>query len=265
MANDFSYESERSRVLSVPDHAGERYESILRALHDYISPRTYLEIGTQGGKTLALSTCKSIAVDPEFKITSQTPIGRKPVCALFQMTSDAFFAEYDPTALFRGPIDFAFLDGLHLSEYLLRDFSNTERYCDRNSIIAMHDCIPVEVSVAGRENTKDRIEPHRRAWWAGDVWRTVVALKRHRPDLEIICLDAPPTGLVVVHKLDPWNRDLETNYTSIVNEMMSMNLAELGVDWLFSSLAVEESTPNFSTIAAIAARLRKPNARPIRR
>jgi len=69
---------------------------------------------------------------------------------LYQMPSDAFFAHYSPTALVGTPIEMAFLDGLHRCEYLLRDFINTERHCKPNSIVALHDCLPVEAAITGR-------------------------------------------------------------------------------------------------------------------
>ena len=39
--------------------------------------------------------------------------------------------------------------------------------------------------------------------WSGDVWKVVVWLRRHRPDLRITTLDVAPTGLAVVTGLDP--------------------------------------------------------------
>jgi len=117
----------------------------------------------------------------------------------FSMESDKFFSQYNPRCMMNCHIDFAFLDGKHWSEFLLRDFINTERNCHRNSIIALHDCLPVEAAIADRiPNQRPTIVAHRAGWWAGDVWRTALLLKRKRPDLHMLTLDAKPTGLVLI-------------------------------------------------------------------
>src|SRR5205823_2507080 len=145
-------------------------------------PKSYLEIGTASGDSLRLASCPSIAVDPNFTIGSDVLLN-KSACALFRMSSDAFFAEYKPDVILGRPIELVFLDGMHRCEFLLRDFANVERYCRRNSIIVMHDCVPVELSIAERNPGGAALEAHRCGWWAGDVWRTLLILKEHRSDL----------------------------------------------------------------------------------
>jgi hypothetical protein len=63
---------------------------------------------------------------------------KKRVLSLFQfqMTSNDFFAAYNPRSILDWPIDFAFLDGLHLFEYMLSNFANVECFCQRDSIVA---------------------------------------------------------------------------------------------------------------------------------
>src|SRR6516225_9125356 len=102
--------------LQLPDHAGCLYVEFLSRLHTYLKPKTYFEIGTLNGHTLALSKCDSIAVDPSFRLEVDIATG-KSVCLLFQMTSDDFFAKYNPQVLLRSTIDMAFLDGMHWFEF----------------------------------------------------------------------------------------------------------------------------------------------------
>ena len=181
---------------------GQPYLDVMARIHARRAPSTYLEIGTQTGASLRLAKCASIAIDPAFIMRGEV-IGGKPSCLLFQSTSDAFFEAHDPVALLGRPIDMAFLDGMHLAEFLLRDFINTERCCTADSVIVMHDCLPPNFEVASRNfAARPRSGPFAQ-WWAGDVWRVVPTLRRHRPDLKISILDAPPTGLVVVENLDP--------------------------------------------------------------
>jgi hypothetical protein len=214
---------------SIPDLAGEDYLVALRRLHRELRPRTYLEVGTSQGNSFRLAECASVAVDPAFQITEDV-IGTKPVCALYQMTSDRYFEDYDPKSVLGGPIEMAFLDGMHHCEVLLRDFINTERHCKKNAIIILHDCAPVELPIAGRIRTGSSIAPHRRDWWVGDVWRTLLALKRRRPDLRITVLDAPPSGLAIVTNLDPRSTALAGSYADIVDDMLSWSLEDIGLE-----------------------------------
>ena len=141
----------------------------------------------------------------------------------FQMTSDDFFAKYDPKVLLGGTIDFAFLDGLHWFEFLLRDFINVEKHARRNSLVLMHDCIPTDTYIARRE-VHDRglaaYSPHL-GWWAGDVWKTAAILLKYRPDLCIYGCKASPTGLLVITNLDPTSTALRDNYSKLVDEYSS--------------------------------------------
>ena len=154
------------RELQVEDHAGEFYTSVLRRIHQELHPNAYFEIGTLHGDTLALSDCASIAVDPQFQLNCEV-VDKKPCCFMFQQTSDDFFAMHDPKVFLGGAIDFAFLDGLHFFEYLLRDFMNVEAHCNAGSIVAIHDCIPTDIYI-GRRSPSDSVDwksPPHPEWW----------------------------------------------------------------------------------------------------
>jgi hypothetical protein len=228
-------------VRSVPDHEGTDYTDVLRHLHEWLKPTSYFEIGTCSGESLSLANCAAIAVDPEFLLGATDIMGKKPFCALYQMPSDVFFRRHNPARIFDGPIDLAFLDGMHLCEYLLRDFANTERHCRRNSVIALHDCVPVELAIAGRTESPP-VEKHRATWWAGDVWRTLLTLRKRRPALEITVIDCHPTGLVLVTNLDPQSTLLVDEYAAVVREMMSLSLEQIGLEQFFSAVNLESSS-----------------------
>jgi hypothetical protein len=216
-----------------------------------------LEIGTLHGDTLAFARCPSIAVDPSFDLNKPELIARivgKPQLHLYQMLSDDFFAQHDPTKTLGAPIDFAFLDGMHRCEFLLRDFMNTERYCKPNSVIALHDCLPTEAGMTARAPSPEPATmPHRQGWWTGDVWRTSLLLKRMRPGLEMTVLDAQPTGLVLITNLDPESRALSENYADHVRVMLSWELGDIGLPALFAELGVE-SAANLVSNEQITAR-----------
>jgi len=241
-------------ATSVPDLQGEWYLSFMQRLHGILQPATYFEVGTSTGDSLVLSQCPSIAVDPAFRLSAER-VGPKPICAFYQMTSDAYFAAHSPSALFGRPIDLAFLDGLHLAEALLRDFINTERHCKPNSVVMLHDCIPTDTYIAERVNSPERRESRSAhpGWWTGDVWKVLPILRRMRPDLSIHALDASCTGLVMITNLDPGSTVLSDTYAASLREMRAMDLATYGLERFIAEQEIE-STASYQTFEDISAR-----------
>lgn len=206
------------------------YLGIIRRFHEFLRPERYLEIGTLSGASLLLAQCNAIAVDPTFNLQHNVFPG-KGACLFFQMTSDAFFSRWNPVTLLGGPIDLSFLDGMHLSEYLLRDFCNVEKYCKKSSVVLLHDCLPTLAAMASRT-----ILPN--AAWTGDVWKVPIILRKYRPDLQIQVIDAPPTGLVACTNLNPSSRVLEERMFYIMEEMRAMTLDDDGVANLRTAMSV---------------------------
>ena len=65
------------------------------------------------------------------------------------MTSDDFFSGPRLGELLGGQtVDMAFVDGMHLFEYALRDFMNLE--ASALILIAVHDCLPRDQEVPPR-------------------------------------------------------------------------------------------------------------------
>jgi hypothetical protein len=213
-----------STVKSAPDPfpelTGQYYLLCLKECHDLLRPRTYLEIGTRHGDSLKLARCAAIAVDPSFELDCQLPTESMPALCLFQMTSDRFFELYAPRSILGGPIDLAFLDGMHVLEGVLEDFIYTERACHKQSVVLVHDCVPLDYHMTRR----DQHDPKRRNlsvhpdWWTGDVWKLLPVLKEYRPDLKIEVFNAPPTGLVVIRQLDPNSGVLAEHRDEIVEK-----------------------------------------------
>lgn len=230
---------------------GEPYIGFLGRLHDLLRPRSYFEIGTLHGDTLSLAKCASIAVDPQFKI-NQNIVGPKPFCLLFGKTSDRFFDDHNPTELLGHRIELAFLDGMHLFEFLLRDFINTEKYCRKNSVILLHDCLPPGFYMTTRRLSdpilkKSRFGP----WWTGDVWKIVPVLRKYRPDLALTLFDCPPTGLVAISNLDPSNDILSSKYNEIINQHSNATIDRASYDSYWKSLTIESSKkyPDLESLA----------------
>ena len=210
------------------DLHGEEYKVVLERLHTLLKPDNYLEVGSRDGSSLALARCASIAIDPEFNLNPSF-FGDKPSCCLYRMGSDEFFAKFKPDQIFGQKVDFAFLDGLHLAEFLLRDFINVERVCQPNSVIAIHDCLPLDVAMARRhEHGESQIQSARYPfYWTGDVWKVIPTLKRLRPDLQIMAVDAQPTGLILITGLNPASTVLSDRYFDIVRDFKFLTDADL--------------------------------------
>lgn len=202
------------------------YQTVLDSLHDNLAPKTYLEVGSKEGRSLRHAKCISLAVDPKFMLSKEV-VSNKPAMFFFQTTSDKFFAKYDPCIYLQGRIDFAFLDGMHLCEFLLRDFMNTEKYCSESSVIALHDCLPGERIAAFRDPKnayrQSAINPR---IWTGDVWKVIPMLAKYRPDLRISICDAAPTGLAFITGFKTGDTALTDNYDKIVAEMEKLETDE---------------------------------------
>ncbi len=173
---------------------GDDYSAWLDRLQEALRPETYVEIGIATGRTLALARppTRVFGVDPEPSVTSQL----RTETHIFAETSDAFFAERRLEGLLAGlPLKLAFLDGRHSFEQSLRDFMHLKACCGPTSAILLHNTVPLDEPTQRRERET--------TFWTGDVWKTVLALKHYRPDLDIVTIAAAPTGLTVVTGLDP--------------------------------------------------------------
>jgi hypothetical protein len=147
-------------------------------------------------------------VDPAFKVTAEI----KCDLQLVKTTSDEFFARGDALTHFsNNRIDLAFVDGLHLFEYALRDFMNVERFSEWTSVIVFDDMLPRSIAEASRDRGG-------MVAWAGDVFKLAEVLARFRPDLLLLPLDTDPTGVLVVLGADCRSRVLHHHYDEIVSE-----------------------------------------------
>jgi hypothetical protein len=191
-----------------------------------VKPRNYLEIGVDTGASLTFSHVPSIAIDPMFQVETEI----RAELHLVKATSDRFFARKDPLRylrggrnpwrnlrhnrplfgrlLGRGTVDLAFIDGMHLFEFALRDFMNVELHSSPTTVIVLDDMLPRNVTEAARDRTT--------VGWTGDVYKLVGVLREHRPDLIAIVVDTRPTGLLVVLAPDHTSTVLRDHYDELV-------------------------------------------------
>jgi hypothetical protein len=219
----------------IPKHKGARYYSVLTGLHDHLRPNAYLEVGIRQGHSLALAHCPSIGIDPRFTLEPKfglTTEGRDPPVHLFETTSDRFFEKQDALQILQLPhVDFLFLDGMHQADFLMRDIINAERLAAPQSIIALHDCVPIDIAMTLSRQERALSAPPvvYPNFWAGDVWRVIPIIKKYRPDIVLHVMDAHPTGLVLMTGLNRNSTVLSDNYDAIVAEMKTLDLLEIGL------------------------------------
>lgn len=213
------------------------YLDVLRELHARISPRSYLEIGCRFGDSLFLSDCPAIAVDPANRL--RFPL--RPNDLYFEMTSDEFFARHSVADLLENPVDLAFIDGMHLAEFALRDFINVEKSLPATGVVVIDDVLPATLALATRQQ--------RPGAWTGDVYKVVRILKQFRPDLQIDVFSVPVKGLAVIRNLDPTSTVLRDNYTAIDNGILSGRWAVSNIE----ALRIELAPHNTSEVAGVFA------------
>jgi hypothetical protein len=197
-------------------------------LHRVFRPRTYTEIGVSKGGSLALSRTKSIGVDPGFAITTELNCDVR----LFRETSDDFFARPAAFAHFDGvPVDFGYIDGMHLSEFALRDFMNIEKWMARTGVVALDDMLP--------RNSLEAARDRRTGPWAGDVYKVHRVLETYRPDLTLVPVNVHPTGSYLVFGLDPDSTVLDEHYDEIEATLVTPDPQVVDQGWLERRSAVD--------------------------
>jgi hypothetical protein len=180
------------------------FHEFMAQVHHLLRPQTYLEIGVRHGESLELASCPSVAIDPAVSLTVEL----SEQVSLFEQTSDEYFARDDALAPFNGrPPSLALIDGMHLVEYVLRDFINVERHSRWSTVVVIDDVLPRRAVETARERAT--------RFWTGDVYKIVAILRKARPDLVCIEVDTSPSGVLIVLGLDPGSTVLGERYDKL--------------------------------------------------
>lgn len=186
-------------------------KTLLQYLIDKFGYKNYLEIGVHKGKTFLPIVCRNkIAVDPAFRIYPQQLI--KAIFEnkvnlrnrYYQMTSDKFFEKKLPHFNPKNYPDLVFVDGLHTFKASLNDVLHALYYLKPGGTIVLHDCFPPNVAAATPANSlAEAAKKNIEGWtgtWCGDVWKTIVYLKKDfSEDLEVNVLNSD-MGLGIARK-----------------------------------------------------------------
>ena len=192
------------------------YLEVLDHVHRLLAPRVYIEVGVRNGESahLALPGCKVIGIDPGVRLL--WPLNSDS--SVLRTTSDrAFESGAVDRALAGQPVDLAFIDGMHLFEFALRDFLNVECRSKREGVVLIHDCLPRNASEAQRARPAGA--------WSGDIWKVLACLQVERPDLGIAVISAKPTGLGVITNLSPESSRLDAPLGEVVERYVGLTFS----------------------------------------
>jgi hypothetical protein len=213
-ANSAAEEAARRSHIVLP---GEGYHHLLQRFHDWLQPKSYIEIGVFDGGSIAHAKPPTVVVgiDPDARLLNAP----KTVCKIFPLTSDDYFATRDPRRDIEAEtVDLAFIDGMHLFEHVLRDFINIERVSSPTTLVLIHDTFALDPLVAGREPWPPC------NFWTGDVWKIIPCLREFRPDLHVFTIATPPSGLSVVTRLDSHSTVFIDHFDEIVSRYAPLEL-----------------------------------------
>jgi len=206
--------------------------------------KTYLEIGVARGTTLFQIQCENkIAVDPKFMFNRfqkliwnyKNPTNKNN--KYFSSTSDDFFHNQSAFLNSLNGIDVIFVDGLHTYRNALQDVLNSLKYIKDDGFIIMHDCFPPHKAAAMPTKTYPTIEQRKvEGWtgaWCGDVWKSIVYLKKHYDSvldisvlntdfgLGVITLKDQITQSLLIHE-DSFNSIDKMTYDEMINDPESL-------------------------------------------
>ena len=175
---------------------------VLNAIIKKKNVKNYLEIGVNRGKCLfnIKGPQHRFAVDPffnfnlwkKFKACIKNTENFKN--QYFEVTSDDFFNQNQSLLNQKRP-DLTFIDGLHTYEQSLNDTLNTLKVSSDSAIIVLHDCNPLDAlaayPAASIDVARAALKDHK-DWkniWNGDVWKTIVAIRKNHPELTAFVLN----------------------------------------------------------------------------
>ena len=159
---------------------------IINTLIEKNNYKSYLEIGQQKGQNFReIIIDHKVGVDPKPKDTLGVP-------CKYKMTSDEFFNFAVEKKL---KFDIVFIDGLHISEQVIKDVNNSLKLLNSNGSIVLHDCKPEsefeQITSSDTLERKDRrlARGKNQGKWTGDVWEAFLHFRMSRDDLTMLTVD----------------------------------------------------------------------------
>lgn len=253
------FEARGFRTLAGPEQASQQTASARRIVEALraVGGSRYLEIGIQSGLTLeSVRADVVVGVDPEHRVN----LARLPShVRIHTVGSDEFFARSMSTD---GPttdsFDVVFVDGLHTFEQSYRDVINAFSVLSGCGVVIVDDTVPTSrfAALPDRQTAKQlqRDQGFASLDWMGDVFRTVLAIRRFHPTIAVATvIDEHHRGQTFMWR--DQSLGVAANRLEPAHESDLASLRESDYEAVFASGVPEEF--NRSSLAdAIDARLR---------
>lgn len=209
----------------------QRYD-IINSIIQQNGFKNYLEIGVCDPSICfdKINCQNKDSVDPgvEYSVNPVT----------YPFTSDEFFKllkDGELDKIYNHQWDVIFIDGLHISDQVLRDVINSLQHLNPKGYILLHDCNPPDIFHA----REDYVVDGRRRPWNGTVWKALYYL-RANSDLDV-CTVNTDWGVGIVRNPSDQKRPtipFDNNFYEY-NAMAPNRKAHLGLievaelqDWL---------------------------------
>ncbi|MCU1354186.1 MAG: macrocin-O-methyltransferase [Acidimicrobiales bacterium] len=152
--------------------APARLSQVLEAL----APGSYLEIGVDDDERRHRIPADAVRTALRWQDDSLVP-GRVMVGGAVDVTSDAPFDD---------AVDFVFIDGSRVFEYILRDVARAIPHCHQRSVIAVRYTMPDADWLVTRGRARR---------WCGDAWKVLPWLAEIAPEISVVTIETPDGGL----------------------------------------------------------------------
>lgn len=210
----------------------QRYD-IINSIIQQNGFKSYLEIGVCDP-----SICfDKIKCESKDSVDPGVEFGMNPVT--YPFTSDEFFkmlGDGELDKIYDYKWDVIFIDGLHISDQVLRDVINSLQHLNPNGYILLHDCNPPDIFHA----REDYYVNGQQRPWNGTVWKALYFL-RANSDLDVCTVNTDwGVGIVRNQKTGESRPDVDfTNSFFEYNAMAANRKSHLGLievselqDWL---------------------------------
>jgi len=158
--------------------------------------KSYLEVGVEHGYTFeAVLAEHKTAVDPKMRFQKWPSYHG---VTIQEMDSDDFFGSLTQKMDF----DLVFLDGLHTASQTWKDLVNVSNHLSTRSVVVIDDTVPndefsVELSshlAYQKRELAGFLDDYR---WHGDVYRVILNLVEHYPEVRIATIVDVPNPFTV--------------------------------------------------------------------
>jgi hypothetical protein len=151
----------------------------MNILAENLQAKKYLEIGVNYGATFRnVNAAYKVGVDPKFRF--EIADLRSESVVFFEGTSDEFFSQTTGCKF-----DLIFIDGLHIFEQALRDFTNSFSLSHEKTVWVIDDTIPSDVYSSLRSYAKAvkfrGLSGSDERSWHGDVYKVVMFIHDYLP------------------------------------------------------------------------------------